>query len=196
MASQITGVSIVCSTVCSSTCQRIHRSSVSLTSVEDGFPSQRVSIAENASIWWRHHTLDGAEPVANTVLDTNSKPFASSKFLHKLMLSNKFLSVDIIQNGWRNLAKYRSARRVDSSPPSAAYIRRWTVSALVQVMACRLGGAKPLSEPMMTYCPWDPKEHISMKFYLKFKYFHLKKMRLNMSSTKWRPFCPGGDELM
>ena len=26
--------------------------------------------------------------------------------------------------------------------------------------------------------------------------FSFKKMRLNMSSAKWRPFCPGGDELI
>ena len=34
--------------------------------------------------------------------------------------------------------------------PSAAYMRQWTGSALVQVMACRLFGAKPLPEPMLT----------------------------------------------
>ena len=61
------------------------------------------------------------------------------------------------------------------SPPSAAYMRQWTGSALVQVMACRLLGPKPLSEPMLTYCQLDPKEHISIIFYLKFKYFHLWK---------------------
>ena len=38
-------------------------------------------------------------------------------------------------------------------------------------MACRLDGDKLLSEPMLTYCQLDPKEHISMKFCLKFKYF-------------------------
>ena len=53
--------------------------------------------------------------------------------------------------------------------------RRWTGSALDQIMACRLDGTKPLSEPMLTYCQLDPKEHISMKFYLKFKYFHMRK---------------------
>ena len=36
---------------------------------------------------------------------------------------------------------------VNSSPLSAAYMRRWTGSALVQVMVCRLFGAKPLPEP-------------------------------------------------
>ena len=32
-------------------------------------------------------------------------------------------------------------------------------------MACRLDGAKLLSEPMPPYCQVHPKEHISMKFY-------------------------------
>ena len=37
---------------------------------------------------------------------------------------------------------------INSSPPSAAYIRQWTRWALVQVMVFRLFGAKPLPEPM------------------------------------------------
>ena len=41
---------------------------------------------------------------------------------------------------------------VNSSPPSAAYMRRSTGSALVQIMACRLDGTKPLSELMLEYC--------------------------------------------
>ena len=39
-----------------------------------------------------------------------------------------------------------------SSSPSAAYMRQRISSALVQVMACRLFGAKPLSKPMLGYC--------------------------------------------
>ena len=54
-------------------------------------------------------------------------------------------------------------------------MRRWTGSTLVQIMACRLDGAKPLSEPMLTYCQLDPKEHISMTYCLKLKYFHSRK---------------------
>ena len=42
------------------------------------------------------------------------------------------------------------------SPPSAAYMRWWIRSALVKVMACHLFGAKPLPEPMLTYCQLDP----------------------------------------
>ena len=31
---------------------------------------------------------------------------------------------------------------------------------------------RQLSEPMRSYCQFDPNEHISVKFYLKFKTFH------------------------
>ena len=63
----------------------------------------------------------------------------------------------------------------NSSPPSAAHICWWNGSALVQIMAYHLDGAQPLSEPMLTYCQLEPKEDISMKFYLKLKYFLSRK---------------------
>ena len=47
-------------------------------------------------------------------------------------------------------------------------------------MAWRLLGAKPLSEPMLSYCQLDPKEHISVNFYLKIKKFSFKEMHLKM----------------
>ena len=55
-----------------------------------------------------------------------------------------------------------------SSPPIAAYMRQGTGSALVQVMACRLFGAEPLTEPMLVYCQLDSSEQISVKFESKF----------------------------
>ena len=57
MASQITGVSIVYSTVCSGADQRKHQSSASLAFVWSEFPAQKAINAENVSIWWRHHGL-------------------------------------------------------------------------------------------------------------------------------------------
>ena len=53
---------------------------------------------------------------------------------------------------------------VNSPPPSAAYTHQWTGSALVQVMACRLFGAKPLPKPMLAYCLLNSWEQISVKF--------------------------------
>ena len=42
-----------------------------------------------------------------------------------------------------------------SYSPSAAYMRQWIWSALLQIMACRLFGAKPLSETMLGNCQLD-----------------------------------------
>ena len=55
MASQITSLTIVYSTVYSGAAQRKHQSSASLAFVK--FPAQRASNAWNVSIWWRHHGL-------------------------------------------------------------------------------------------------------------------------------------------
>ena len=43
-------------------------------------------------------------------------------------------------------------------------MRQWTGSSFVQVMACRLFGAKPLPEPVVAFCLPDSWEHISAKF--------------------------------
>ena len=61
---------------------------------------------------------------------------------------------------------------VNSSPPGAAYMRQQIESALVQIMACHLLGAKPLSKPMLSYCQLDPYKQISVKFQSKYKTFH------------------------
>ena len=58
MASQITGVSIVCSTACSGADQRKYHSSTSMA-LQMGMHQWPVdsprSNVENVSIWWRHH---------------------------------------------------------------------------------------------------------------------------------------------
>ena len=41
---------------------------------------------------------------------------------------------------------------INSSSPSAAYMRQWIGSAFVQIMARRLFGAEPLSAPVLGYC--------------------------------------------
>ena len=68
-----------------------------------------------------------------------------------------------------------SAKMVNSSPPNAAYMRQQTGSALVQVMACRLFGAKPLPERMLTYCQLDSWEQTSVKMSSKQNTFHSQK---------------------
>ena len=44
-----------------------------------------------------------------------------------------------------------SENSIYASPDSAAYMRHWIGWALVQIMACRLFGAKPLSKQMQGY---------------------------------------------
>ena len=63
-------------------------------------------------------------------------------------------------------------------------MRQWIGSALVQIMACRLFNAKPLSKLVLGYCQ------------LKYKTFHSRKWIWKCRPPKWQPFCPGGDELM
>ena len=46
-------------------------------------------------------------------------------------------------------------RYINWSPLSAAHMRQWTGLALVQIMACRLIGAKPLTKPMLGYFQLD-----------------------------------------
>ena len=62
-------------------------------------------------------------------------------------------------------------------------------------MACRLVGTKRLPESMLTYCKLESWEQISVKFELKFFHFHSRKCIWNCRLPKWRPFCPGVDEL-
>ena len=85
---------------------------------------------------------------------------------------------------------------LNSSPPSAAYMRQWIGSALVQIMACRLFGAKPLSKPLLGYCQLNPQEQTSSETLIKIQKFSFTKIHLKISSAKWWPFCRGGDELM
>ena len=62
-----------------------------------------------------------------------------------------------------------------SSPPSAVYVRQWIVSALVQIMACRLFGVKPLSKPILGYCQLAPSGQTSVKIYSQFKTFQSRR---------------------
>ena len=57
IASQITSLTIVYSTVYSDADERKHQSAASLAFVRGTgeFPVEMASNAENVSIWWRHH---------------------------------------------------------------------------------------------------------------------------------------------
>ena len=79
----------------------------------------------------------------------------------KYLLSNgpqiNLLNREISLQGVEKIILVESMKRmVNSSPPSTAYMCQWIGSALVQIIACRLFGAKPLSKPILGYCQLDP----------------------------------------
>ena len=87
--------------------------------------------------------------------------------------------------------------------PTDAYIRHQTRQSLVQIIACRLFGAKLSSEPMLDSCQLDHKEHYSVKFQSKVEYFHSRKCVLECRLQKWRsrsgPQCvkpPGAEAVI
>ena len=63
-------------------------------------------------------------------------------------------SVKDYQNWWSDVVRWKTGN-VNSSPPSDAYLCQWIVSALVQIVVCRLFGAKPLFKPMLGCCQLD-----------------------------------------
>ena len=81
------------------------------------------------------------------------------------------------------------------STPSAAYMSQWSGSTLVQVMVCCLFSAKPLPEPMLSYCQLHPWERTSVKFESKYKTFHSRKCTRKRCLRNGKHFVQGEDEL-
>ena len=71
------------------------------------------------------------------------------------------------------------------------------MQSLIQIMACRLFGEKPLSEPMPVYCWSGPWKQVSVKLESKHSNFHTRNwFRKFVSSTKWWVMCLGINVLM
>ena len=106
--------------------------------VTKGFPSQSTSNSERAFMLWRHHEAVG---------------FGSLKRQHMYQIQIRFNEYYSLQSGIPSICRsiHPSALPFKSSPPSAAYMRQWIGSALFQIMACHLFGAKPLSKPMLDW---------------------------------------------
>ena len=95
-------------------------------------------------------------------------------------------NMNLLQQLW-----WHDSSHLITMRPSAAYMRQWPGSALVQIMACRLFGAMPLSELMLACCQLDSWEQISVKCKWEFYHFHSRKCIWNCRLPKWWPFCPG-----
>ena len=95
---------------------------------------------------WRHYQIH--------FLNENSFKFHKDLFPRvRLTICHNYHSFFHTPGGNQKISA--TPRWVNSSPPSAAYMCQWIGSSLVQIMACRLFGAKPLSKPMLDYCQLD-----------------------------------------
>ena len=77
--------------------------------------------------------------------DQRASLIMTSQLLYNLIAPSELIS----ENWWKG-------KQGVLISPSATYMRQWPGSALVQVMTCRLFGAKPLPEPLLIYCPLNP----------------------------------------
>ena len=103
MAFQITGISIVCSNVCSDGIQTRQQSSTSLAFVrgipgERWFPSQRANNAANVSIWRRHQGMHGSLFCTNPL----SEPIMA-KCSTNVSLDFNVFTIDDNEKVYRNL---------------------------------------------------------------------------------------------
>ena len=94
-----------------------------------------------------------------------------------------------LQN-YHHVLKVSLLREIEATIVIEAGWCHWTGSPLVQIMACRLFGAKPLPESMMEYCYLAPWKQTSVKSQSKF-IIVIQEMHLKISSGKWWPFCLG-----
>ena len=204
MASQITSVLFVCSTICWSSDQRKHESSALYglcegnPPVTGGFPSQRTSNAENVSMWWRYLTLFDFSESNKTASSRVSVP----KLGCSLASIREVKILSLKQNGWHF--------ENDISFPTNFFLRifqmffflDWPVKnnrAVDQIMARRRLSDKPSPEPMkfeFTHTYICPEASICQRFdmysrrHLVFQTYvinPISRWLSNTASRLWRP---------
>ena len=151
MASQITGVSIVCSVVYSGADPRKRITGLCEGNpVTGGFPSQRATNVENVSIWWRHNGLQiswhlTALPTKRQGTNHNFRKrhaFSdeSLTFNDEMFRLSSRWSQDIIQNNQRD--GYRGTSRIfdilhSSSHTFSLVTENNTVAPQILIMGLR-----------------------------------------------------------
>ena len=83
---------------------------------------------------------------------------------------------------------------INSNPLGAVYMRHWIGTALIQIMACRLFGAKPLSKPILGDCHLDSWDKIQWNFNPNSCIF-IQENAFENVVCETAAICPGGDEL-
>ena len=180
MASRITSLMIVYSSVYSGTYQSDHQSSASLAFVGEftgdrwilrgnspvtgEFSAQRASNAGNVSIWWRHHMEIVSQKSVTRGFDVYFRLLLNKRLSKQsrrrwfetpsrsLWRNNYGIHVVHLPNLW-GLLHWPQCQWIDlnSLRPSDVYTFV-NLASLVQIMACRLVGAKPLSELISGLC--------------------------------------------
>ena len=74
---------------------------------------------------------------------------------------------------------------INSSPHSAAYMRRWIGSALIQIMVCRLFGTKPLSEQRFRYSQELPPGPLVYRNKLQWNLIKIKKLFIHGNASEY-----------
>ena len=95
------------------------------------------------------------------------------------------------------LPKYLLSRvcttiNVNSSPHSAAYVRRWIGSALLQIMVCRLIGTKPLSGQTFRYSQELSPGHLVYRNKLQWNFNQNRKLFIYRLWNDSHYFVKGG----
>ena len=110
---------------------------------------------------WPNLIISGSIKIPGAVVLSKNLPVATSVPVSGCPKGN--LQISKFLPSWSWVWSMARSTYVNSSPPSSAYMRQWIRSALVQIMACRLFGDKPLSKPVLGYCQLDPKEETSVE---------------------------------
>ena len=79
----------------------------------------------------------------------------------------------------------------DVLTPSGVYMHQWIGAALIQIIACRLFHAKPLSKPMLGYYQLDPGNKFRWNFYQNTKFFILENVSENVACQNGGHFVYG-----
>ena len=98
-----------------------------------------------------------------------------------------------VQNGISYTAKW--PLDINSLQPSAAYMRQWIGSALVQINGLSPIRCQTIILTNAGLLSIGPLGTNFSEILIKIQNFSFTKMHLKITSVKWRPFRPGGDEL-
>ena len=105
-------------------------------------------------IWYHILILSLASTMSKVLLATT---FLILNLVPKVLVLH-FWPFWILSSDQQHTTEYHWAWHwcVNSLRPRDAYMHHQTRPSLVQIMACHLFGAKPLSKPMLHYCQMDP----------------------------------------